>query len=103
MAEDPRYLRNQSRAAHYRHRQNKRMLRWSMVLWLLGVAALTSAATADAIGKLGWGYATKDIWGGLLMLVFGCGFWVLATFVNYIVLAISRRIYGPEPSEPPER
>lgn len=98
MAEDPCYLRNQSRAAHHIYRRNTRMLRWSVFLWLLTVAALTFAAFVDVIAKLDWGYEVKDIWGGLLMIVFGCAFWGFATLINLVVLAISRRVYGPEPT-----
>ena len=102
MTEDPRYVRNQSRAAHRLHRRNQRMLRWTVVLWLLAVAAFTSAAIVDVIAKVGWGYEAKDIWGGLLMLVLGCAFWGVATLVNRVVLGISRRLHGPEPTGPTE-
>ena len=78
------------------------MLRWTVFLWLLAVAAFTVAAIVDVIAKLGWGYETKDIWGGLLMLVLGCAFWGFATLANHVVLAISRRLHGPEPAEPIE-
>lgn len=36
------------------------------------------------------------------MVVFGCAFWVFATIVDNVVLAISRRMYGPEPNGPTE-
>lgn len=102
MNEDPRYLRNQSRAVHRRHRRNKRRLRWFAVLWLTTIVGLTAAAWLDVAAKLGWGYEPKDIWGGLLMIVFGGLFWVFANLVNDLVLAISRRLYGPEPAGPTE-
>ena len=102
MKEDPRYLRNESRSAHRLHRRNTRMLRWSVILWLLAMAALTIVAGLDVLANLGWGYEARDIWGGFLMMVFGCAFWVFATFINHIVLAISRRLFGPEPAGPTE-
>lgn len=102
MKEDPRYLRNESRYSHRLHRRNKRMLRWGIMLWLLAVAAFTGAAVLDVIAHLGWGYEPRDIWGGLLMMAFGCAFWVFATFVNHVVLAVSRRLFGPEPAGPIE-
>lgn len=102
MNEDPRHLRNESRSAHRLHRRNMRMLRWFMILWLIGFAALTGAAAIDVIAHVGWGYEAKDIWDGLLMIVFGCAFWVFATIINHVVLGISRRLYGPEPAGPTE-
>lgn len=102
MNEDPRCLRNESRAAHRLHRRNKQMLRWTVVLWLMAVVAFTGAAVLDVVANLGWGHEAKDIWGGLLMAIFGCAFWGLATVVNHVVLAISRRLYGPEPTGPTE-
>ena len=102
MNEDPRNLRNESRSAHRLHRRNMRMLRWFMILWLTGFAALTGAAAIDVVAHVGWGYEAKDIWDGLLMIVFGCAFWVFATIINHVVLGISRRLYGPEPAGPTE-
>ena len=78
------------------------MLRWTVILWLTAVVALTGAAVLDIVADLGWGYEAKDVWGGLLMVVFGGAFWVFATVVNHVVLAISRRLYGTEPAGPPE-
>ena len=100
--EDPRYLRNESRAAHRLHRRNTRVLRWMMVLWVGVFACVTGAAALDRIVDLGWGYEAKDVWGGLLMMAFGCGFWLFATFINHVVLAFSRRLFGPEPTGPAE-
>lgn len=102
MNEDPRYLRDESRSAHRLHRRNKRILRWAMVLWLIAVVGFTTAAAFDVIADLGWGYEARDIWGGLLMVAFGCAFWAFATLVNHMVLTISRRLYGPEPTGPTE-
>lgn len=102
MDEDPRYLQNESRSAHRLHRRNMRMLRWFMILWLTGFSAVIGAAAIDVIAHVGWGFEAKDIWGGLLMIVFGCAFWVLATIINHVVLGISRRLYGPEPGGPTE-
>lgn len=102
MAEDPRYLRNESRAAHRAYRRNQRMLRWMALLWLILVGGITSAAAADAILNLGWGYETKDIRGGLLMIFGGCVIFAFVAAVNRLVLAMSRRIFGPEPHGPTE-
>jgi hypothetical protein len=102
MSEDPRYLRNQSRAVHRLHRRNKRSLRRITILWLAAFAVLTAAACLDVAAKLGWGHEAKDVWGGLLMIVFGGLFWVFANLVNDLILAISRRFYGPEPTGPTE-
>ena len=79
-----------------------RLLRWTVVLWLLAAAAFTSAALIDVMSNLHWGYEPKDIWIGLLMIAFGGAFWVFATIMGEIVLSISRRLYGPEPAGPPE-
>jgi hypothetical protein len=102
MNEDPRYLRNQSRAVHRTYRRNKRGLRLGVTLWLLVFALITCAAAVDVSAKLGWGHEAKDIRDGLLMIVFGCGIWVFGKFVNDLVLALSRRWYGPEPTGPTE-
>lgn len=102
MTEDPRYLRNESRAAHRGHGRTRRMLRWTVVFWLILAAAFTAAAAADVLLNLGWGYEARDVWGGLLMMAFGCGFWLFATFINHVVLAYSRRLFGPEPTGPAE-
>ena len=102
MSEDPRYLRNQSRAVHRTFRRNKGILRWIMVLWLLAVLAFTSTAIFDVVGDLGWGYETKDVWAGLLMVVLGGAFWAFATLISHVFLGISRRLYGPEPDGPME-
>jgi hypothetical protein len=79
------------------------MLRWMTILWLLAFAWITGAAALDLIWNLGWGHEPRDIWGGLLMMVFGCAFWVFATFINHVVLSVSRRLFGPEPAGPTER
>lgn len=100
--EDPRYLRNESRAAHRLHRRNTRVLRWMMVLWVGVFACVTGAAALDLIVDLGWGYEAKDVWGGLLMILGGCAVWAFATAVNHLGLAMSRRLFGPEPSGPLE-
>ena len=102
MAEDPRYLRNQSRVVHRLHRRNKWLLRWGVTLWLIAVLAFTAAAAFDVIANLGWGHEPRNIWIGLLMAAGGCAFWVFATTVSNVVLAISRRLYGPEPMGPAE-
>lgn len=102
MSEDPRYLRNQSRAVHRTYRRTQGILRWTLVLWLLAGLTFTSAAIFDVVGNLGWGYETKDVWVGLLMIVLGGAFWAFATLITHVVLGISRRLYGPEPDGPTE-
>ena len=102
MAEDPRYLRNQSRSVHRIYRRNKRIIHWGVVLWLVVASGLSAVATLDVFTNRGWGYGTKDIWAGFLMDLFGLALWVFATAVNNLVLAISRRVYGPEPTGPIE-
>ena len=102
MSEDPRYLRNQSRAVHRTYRRTKVALRWTIILWLLAVLAFTGSAILDVVGHFGWGYEARDIWAGLLMIVFGGAFWAFATFITHVVLGISRRLYGPEPDGPTE-
>lgn len=72
------------------------------ILWLLAFAWITGAAALDLIWNLGWGYEAKDFWGALLMLFGGCVFWAFATAMNHVVLAISRRLLGPEPIGPTE-
>lgn len=102
MSEDPRYLRNQSRAVHRTYRRTKVALRWIIVLWLLAVLAFTGSAVLDVVGRFGWGYEAKDVWVGLLMIVLGGAFWAFATLILSVVLGFSRRLYGPEPEGPTE-
>ena len=102
MSEDPRYLRDQSRAVHRTYRGTKVVLRWTIILWLLAVLAFTGSAIVDVVGDFGWGYEAKDVRAGLLMIVFGGVFWAFATLIVRVVLGISRRLYAPEPDGPTE-
>lgn len=72
------------------------------VLWLVFVLAMTGAGIFDVVWDFGWGYKAKDVWGGLLMLALGGAFWAFATLIAHVLLAISRRLYGPEPEGPTE-
>lgn len=76
--------------------------RWIAVLWLVVVLTITGAAIVDLVWDLGWGYQPKDVWVGLMMVIFGGAFWSFATFIAHVVLGISRRLYGPEPEGPTE-
>ena len=78
------------------------MLRWFVIIWLMFGVIITGAAVLNVFGDFGWGYGTREIWAGLLMLVFGCGFWVFATVISRLVLGVSRRLYRPDPGGPME-
>ena len=102
MTEDPRYLRNQSRAMHRLYRRNRLLGRWIVGLWLLFVGAWTSAALLDVMVGLGWGYKAGDVWFGLLLAAGGCAVWLFTAAVGRVAMAIARRRYGPEPEGPLE-
>ena len=97
MKQDPAYKRNQSRRLHRLHRRNRSILRITLILWLALLAVLTGAAALDVMVDLGWGYSSRDIWGGLGMMVFGCVLWLFARAMISLNLAITRRLYGAEP------
>lgn len=40
-------------------------------IWFLGLGVTIGAAVLDIVGGLGWGYKTRDLWGGPLMAVGG--------------------------------
>jgi hypothetical protein len=102
MQQDPEYLKNQSRYLHRLHRRNRRFLRYFLALWFALFASLTAAAALDVVVKLGWNYTMKDVWGGIGMMVGGCLFWLFARGIMSMTLAMSRRIYGPEPTDRPK-
>lgn len=100
MVEDSRCLRNQSRFLHRLHRRNRRFLRWTARLGFAAVTVFTGAAAIDVIADLGWGYAPKDIWGGLGMMALAVLFWLIARLILSVPLAIARHLYGSEPDDP---
>jgi len=102
MNEDPRYLRNQSRAIHRLYRRNVMFGRWFMVLWLLFVGAWIGAGLIDVLAGLGWGYRAGDLWAGLWLAAGGCAVWLFTTVIGRVLLGYARRRYGPEPEGPVE-
>jgi hypothetical protein len=87
---------------HRGHRRNHRLLRFFLILWFTLVAAFTAAAALDLLLDVGWGYTMSDVRAGTGMIAFGCLFWLFARAIMAINLSISRRVYGPEPADPPE-
>ena len=79
-------------------RVNWRFAKVFMVLWLLGVGAITLSAAADVVGHLGWGYHPRDVLGGMLMMAFGCTAIPFFVLVHALVTEATRAIYGPEPA-----
>ena len=99
MKQDPEYLRNQSRQLHRMHRRNLSMARWPLILWSLFFFGRFLVATVGAVGHFDWGLTTADIWGSLLFLLFGAGFWLFIRLIHAFLLAYTRHTYGPEPTE----
>jgi hypothetical protein len=102
MKQDPAYRRNQSRYLHRLHRRNRRSIHFILVIWLVLVSAMTGAATLDVTVGLGWGFSSREVWGGVGMMLFGCVFWLFTRAIMSVNLAITRRLYGPEPLDRPE-
>jgi 4-hydroxybenzoate polyprenyltransferase len=99
---DPRYLRNQSRAAHKRHRQLKRDSFWSLVAWLIVVGHFVGRAAVDLTARRGWRSEPRDVWGGLLMMLGGVVVWAIHNLINDAILALMNHKFGPEPEGPVE-
>lgn len=96
MAQDSRYLQNQSRRLHALHRRNRRFLNIFVTLWLVAFLSLFLLATVDRIGAFEWGYS-DDLWIFVGFALFGAIFWIFASLILKLNLAYVRLTYGPEP------
>jgi hypothetical protein len=68
-----------------------------MAVWFIVLAIMTTIAAIDVLGHRGWGYHPSDVWGGLLMMVFGVPALGVFMLIQSVVEAWTRRIYGPDP------
>jgi hypothetical protein len=101
MKQDPEYLKNQSKHVHRLHRRNQRFLRYFLILWLSLFGALALAATLDVLVSLKWGLTNRDVWSAIGMMAGGGVIWLFGRAIMSITLGMARRVYGPEPDDPP--
>ena len=101
MEQHPEYLKIQAAYVHRLHRRNRRFLRWFLIIWFAGLSLLTGVAALDIAANMGWGHDIKDVWGGLGLMAFGWVLWLFARVIMSATLGMSRRIYGPDPAQPP--
>lgn len=79
-------------------RTNWKFMKIFAVFWFICVGLMTAFALTDVVGHLGWGYHSKDVFGGLLMIVAGSLAIPFFLLIRAIVSGLTRTIYGPEPA-----
>ena len=87
------------RFVYSNQRTNRRHLTGFLALWFGVLGLFTASAAIDVFGRLGWGFQLKDVLGGLLMIALGFLFWGFSALIQDVLSALTRRVYGPDPSE----
>jgi len=87
------------RFAYSNQRKTRRSMKVFMAFWLGILGLFCICAALDVFGHLGWGYQLKDVYSALLLMIFGLLFWGLFALIQEVVSGITKRAYGPDPSE----
>lgn len=100
MLQDPEYLKNQSRRRHADYRWNRAYQNGITALFVVIFGTLSLAALVDRLAGAGWGLA-PHLWPSVGFVMFVLVAWIIHRLMTKLILAYTRRTYGPDPGEKP--